>query len=347
MAMQKISVQVVIHSFAHGKEGVQDRQDYLQAMRAELESASDYAGDYEIDSLAITGDHPLEYPADALADILRKIRKTIPLGREPEITLYARPGSVTYADVLTLRDQGLNRVSFDMQSFVPEELDALDRTYSPRAMEVFMRMVQLKLIFFNYDITLGYGLPGQTLDSLAYSLEQAIHFQAMHLTLQPFESAEPDILERYYQHAENIIGLTSFQQYTPFHFARPGYFSRWLQTTYSNQPRLGFGAGVVSRIEGISSANTSDVRAYINAYGDPQGIIASIQPVTELDVQVNDLLDSLFNQHVCSLALLSPELRERIQTLCNQKLLVADENVVLLTHSGKMNWPTVLDGLRS
>lgn len=345
MAKQKITVEVAIHSFAHGKEGLQDRQDYLQALRSELESAADYAEDYEIDTIAITGDHPLQYPAHALADILRKLRNSIPLGKEPEITLYARPGSVTYADMFTLRDQGLNRVSFDMQSFVPQELDALGRTYSPRAMEVFMRMVQLKLVFFNYDITLGYGLPGQTLESLAYSVEQAIHFQAMHLTLQPYPGADPQLLEQYYQHAAGIIGLTSFQQYTPYHFARPGYFCRWLQAAYSNQPRLGFGAGAQSRIEGVASVNTSNVRTYIIANGDPQKLIESIQPVTEIYVQANDLLDSLYNQHVCSLEGFNPDLCLRIQTLCDQKLLIADEKVVLLTQFGKMKWPLVAANL--
>lgn len=345
MGKQKISVQINIASFAHGIPGVSDRQKYTRALKAELASAADYAEDYTVDALCITGSNPMQYPPEAFMDIIETLRNILEFQQNTEFIVNALPGSVTYSDLHALQGHGVNRVSFDMYTFIQAELDALGRTYSPSAMEVFMRMVQLKMAFFNYDVTLYYGLPGQTLESFGFSIEQAIRYQAMHISLLPYEGANETELSIFYQQAVNILGLTSFQQYTPFHFARPEYFSRWVKSSYSNQPRLGFGAGTWSKIDGMFSQNTSDVGAYISAEGDPSSTISRMEAITANEIEVNSLLDGLFNLRNCDLKTYSSGLRGRTQSLCEHGFLAAENENVILAAAGKQNWPFVVNAL--
>jgi oxygen-independent coproporphyrinogen-3 oxidase len=341
MADQNLSVQVNLAAFTPGKAGADDRRRYVQALKAEIACAADYADDYTIDALYIAGPHPFQYPADGLADILQTLAETIPIQPNAEITIDALPGSVTFYDLRILQGQGVNRLRFDMQTFVQAELDALERTYAPSAIEVFMKMVNVKLTFFNYDVTLRYGLPGQTLESFAYSIEQAIQYQAMHITLLPAIQGKPAERSAFYRLAAAVIGQTSFQQYSPYHWARPGYFSRWVQSTYANQPLLGLGVGAQSTIDGQRCVNVSDVEAYIAAHGDPSKAIAHAEALAPASLLANQILDRWFNLHVCPRSAIAPELSERIQSLCGQGLLIANDAVVLLTDAGKQDWKAV------
>jgi oxygen-independent coproporphyrinogen-3 oxidase len=345
MTRQKISVQINLASFAHGTPGASDRHNYAEALKAELASAADYREDYIVEAICLTGPNPLQYPADKLTDIIETLKNNLEFQGDAEITVNAVPGSVTYADLSALRDHGVNRISFDMRTFVPAELDALGRTYAPRALEVFMRMVQLKMTFFNYDITLHYGLPGQTFDTLNFSIVQAIRYMGMHITLLAHDQIENSKRMDFYQEAVRIIGGTSFKQYTPIHFAREGYASRWNKVTCSNQPRLGFGVNAVSAIDGMISRNTADVRTCIEAAGDPSKLIAGMEPITQIKVDANTVLDSLFNLESCDLSLLSPEVEQCVSHLVDQGLIKKEDNMVTLTETGKMDWHIVASEL--
>lgn len=341
MGKQNISVQVNLASFAHGIPGVSDRQAYIKALQAELASAADYADDYMVEAVCLTGCAPLQYPVEALTNIIETLKKNISFQKNVEITLDALPGSVTYADLRPLSEHGVNRIHFDMQSFVPSELDALGRTYSNRAIEVFMRMVQLKMVFFNYDITLCYGLPGQTLESWLYSIEQAMKFMGMHITLLPVEGSESSNLIPFYQEAVRAIGLTNYQQYTPLHFARPGYTSLWNKLTYSNQSCLGFGVDAVSTIDGMHCQNTADTQAYMAAADNPADMIVKLEPITPRRVSTNVLLDHLFNLKASDLTDCSADLQEPIGSLHERGLLAVEGDRVTLTESGKAHWRTI------
>jgi oxygen-independent coproporphyrinogen III oxidase len=345
MDKQNISVRMNLAAFAFGLPGVSDRQNYIKALREELASVSDYADNFVVNALSVTGPNPLQYSGWGLGDLITTLRKILPFQADAEITVNALPGSVIYADILALRDNGVKRINFDMRSFVQDELDTLGRTYSPSAIEVFMRMVQRKITFFNYDVTLYYGLPGQTVESLNYSLEKAIQYMAMHITLLPYEDEEGPQRQTLYQEAVKTIGLTNFEQYTPYHFARPGYASLWNKLTYSNQPSLGLGVGVDWKVDGMYCKNTSDVAAYMAAEGNPSDTIVLAEEITQNMIESDAMKDELFNLRACDLASVTPELRARAMSLCERGFLVMEDNHIGMTLAGKADWRAVSTAL--
>lgn len=346
MDKQNLSVQINIAPFDYGLPGVMNRQNYTKALMNEILSAIDYADDYVIGALYITGSTPLQYPKETLAEIIDELKQNLPFLPTIEITIHALPGSVTYGDLRTLYDHGVNRISFDMRTFVQSELDAIQRTYAPRSMEVFMRMVQLKMIYFNYDVTLYYGLPGQTLESLCFSIEQAIRFMAAHITLLPHQEVGNIDYTTYYQEAVKNITSMGFEQYTPIHFARPGFSSIWNKLAYSTQPRLGFGVGAISNIDSMVIHNVNDVHAYMSANGDPSKTIQKVEPISQTDVEHYSLINKLFNLEKCDTDTSNLELKKQIDQCCEIGLFSANGNIVTLTESGKANWQSVINHLK-
>lgn len=341
MKKQGLFVEINTVPFAFGKEGVQDRQNYLAALQAEIEATAEYSEDYEVEAVNITGINPLQYPSQDLTGILEKLHKALPFSSQPEVTINLKPGSATYGDMYEFQLKGVNRVSFDMGSFVQTELDTLGRTYAARAIEVFMRMVQLKLVFFNYDVTLFYGLPGQTIETLSHSIEQAIRFMAMHITLRPHPAATRDTLVQHYDAALDTLGMTSYGQYTLYHFARHGYTSIWNRRAYQYLPRLGFGVGAVSRIDGVVTFNTPDVAAYVKAKGDPAATICQLEAIAPESIMCANLLDGLFSLQVVDLSTNEGDLMTRVDELVARGLLKKEGQYVSLSNLGKADWQSV------
>jgi oxygen-independent coproporphyrinogen III oxidase len=345
MGYEDVAVQINIVSFEFGAPGVGERERYTRALRAELASAGDYADTFAVDTLCVTGSHPLQYQGTALAEDIKTLRKFLPFRGKAEITVNALPGSVTLADLTALVGQGVKRISFDVRSFVQTELDALGRGYSPRAVEVFMRMVQRRMVFFDFDVTLHYGLAGQTLESFRYSMGESMRSMCTHFTLLPAEDADPGQMDGFYQAALDVLAGTNFEQYTAQHFGRPGNDSRWNRQRYASQARLGFGAGVVSKIEGMRCENTMDVVRYMAAEGSPAETIARAEAITAGEMERAAVLDGLYTLRGCEVAGLDDAMREKVEGLCEREWLAREGEKVTLTVSGKAHWREVEAGV--
>jgi oxygen-independent coproporphyrinogen III oxidase len=345
MDKQDISVQINLASFAFGLPGVSDRQNYMKALKSELASAADYSDTFEVNALCITGPHPFQYNGTGIAEIIKTLAGIFTFQKNAEITVDALPGSVVLYDLLVMREHGVRRISFDIRSFIQSELDSLNRKYSPSSMEVFMRMVQQKVTFYNYDITLYYGIPGQTAESIHSSVDMAMRNMAMHITLLPFKGADNLLMQTLYLEALEVIGSTNYEQYTPYHFARPGFACEWNKLTYANQPSLGFGIGAHSKIEGVHCENTSDVSAYIAAEGVPSATIVGTKEITPENIKSDVIKNELFNLRDYDLSTAPNELRAQVVSLCERGLLAMDGTNIGLTLAGKVDWQAVATAL--
>lgn len=79
-------------------------------------------------SVFFGGGTPTKLPAADLVKILREAVELFGVEEGAEVTTEANPDSVTREDLETLKAGGFTRVSFGMQSVVPEVLEVLDRT---------------------------------------------------------------------------------------------------------------------------------------------------------------------------------------------------------------------------
>jgi putative oxygen-independent coproporphyrinogen III oxidase len=162
--------------------------DYLDALRADLERALPLVWGRHVHTVFIGGGTPSLLSARGLDRLLSDVRALLPLDADAEITLEANPGTFEADKFAQFRASGVNRLSVGIQSFNDTHLQALGRIHGSAdarsAVEIAARH------FDNFNLDLMYALPQQTLDECRADVETALsfappHLSLYHLTLEP------------------------------------------------------------------------------------------------------------------------------------------------------------------
>ena len=196
-----------------------------------------------------------------------------------EVTLEANPDDLTEEYVQGLRTLPINRVSLGIQSFHDRTLRLVGRRHTAQeAIDAVRRLQQAGIT--NISIDLIYGLPGESLDDWAYSLDQAIalgvkHISAYHLTyeegtrlwrLQEQGLVTPIDEEqsvRSFELLREKLLAAGYKHYEISNFALPGFHSRHNSSYWQGTPYLGIGPGAHS-YDGLDRRwNLSSLTDYI------------------------------------------------------------------------------------
>ncbi len=232
---------------------------YLDALRADLESALPLIWGRRIYTVFIGGGTPSLLSAAGLDRLLSDIRTLLPLDGAAEITMEANPGTFESDKFKSYRASGVNRLSIGIQSFNARHLQALGRIHdgneAHRAVEIAHRY------FDNFNLDLMYALPGQTLEQAQMDVAAAIaaaapHLSLYHLTLEPntyfakFPPSLPDddASADMQQMIEDTTAAAGYQHYEVSAYAQPGRQARHNLNYWEFGDYLGIGAGAHSKI---------------------------------------------------------------------------------------------------
>lgn len=174
---------------------------FLAALRTELELRADALdarfgaagspGRPALDSLYLGGGTPSLLPAEAVAGLLERVRTRFGLAAEAEVTIEANPGPDERGDLAGFAVAGVNRVSFGAQALDPGELRRLGRRHRPADVREAVAAARAAgLASVNLDLL--YDVPGQTLETWAASLEEALRLEPDHLSLYALTLDDPD-----------------------------------------------------------------------------------------------------------------------------------------------------------
>jgi oxygen-independent coproporphyrinogen-3 oxidase len=223
----------------------------------------------------------------------------IPHQELEESTVEANPATVDDEKVQLLAAYGVNRVSMGAQSFVSDELAALERLHSPEDIEPSVAILRRNGIE-QVNLDLIFGIPGQTMSTWAVSLQQAIalgpdHVACYGLTFEPGtrlaalreagrtmpcdESLEADM----YLHAIDTLAGAGYEQYEISNFAKPGCRCRHNLAYWRNEPYIGVGPSAAGYVGNQRYKNIADVAGYmrmIDTYGHAEAESESIDTST-------------------------------------------------------------------
>ncbi len=196
------------------------------------------------------------------ADFLREAMALVPSETLSEVTLECAPGTVTPQAVALWRECGMNRVSLGVQSFITRELRQTGRKHDAAMVEHEVALLRDGGIS-NINIDLIAGLPEQTLESLAESLDWVERLAAPHVSLYIFEIDEDSRLgneiilggERYgagrvpsddltaalYEKASQALRQMGYHHYEISNYAHAGFESRHNLKYWQLEPYVGFG----------------------------------------------------------------------------------------------------------
>jgi len=235
-------------------------QDYLQALKRDLESDLDFVQGRELKTIFIGGGTPSLMSGQFYTDLLQYIATRIPLKHDIEITLEANPGTTEAKRFEAYLKAGINRLSIGVQSFEDEHLKQLGRIHS--GAEAAIAIGQAKRAgFSNFNLDLMHGLPGQSVDAAIHDLEQAISHQPTHmswyqLTIEPnteYFRRPPVLPEDDALWAIQVAGVKAlqrhgFDQYEVSAFAQPDHQARHNLNYWEFGDYIGVGAGAHSKL---------------------------------------------------------------------------------------------------
>ena len=179
------------------------RTSYADAAIAEVRLARRVLGDVDlpVDTVFFGGGTPTLLPPHDLTRIVAAIRDEFGLADGAEVTTESNPDSVDANDLARLREGGVNRVSFGMQSSVSHVLRVLDRTHDPRRVPQVVQWARAAG-FDQVSLDLIYGTPGESLDDWRASLDAALSCEPDHVSAYALIVEEGTALARQIRRGE-------------------------------------------------------------------------------------------------------------------------------------------------
>jgi oxygen-independent coproporphyrinogen-3 oxidase len=244
---------------SHEAKGELPEQEYLDALRLDLEQSLPLIWGRKIHTVFIGGGTPSLMSAASLDRLLSDVRTLLPLELDAEITMEANPGTFEAEKFRAFRDSGVNRLSIGIQSFNGAHLKALGRIHDEREA---MRAVEIaKATFDNFNLDLMYALPSQTLLEARRDLETALSFAPPHLSLYHLTMEPNTVFAKYPPQLPDddasadmqdmILETTAaagFEHYEVSAYARAGHKARHNLNYWKFGDYLGIGAGAHSKI---------------------------------------------------------------------------------------------------
>ena len=259
------------------------RADYAEQVRRELEFGAGVLRkrgieDREASTVFFGGGTPTLLPASDLASMLAGVREQWGIAPGAEVTTEANPDSVDAAYLSALAEAGFTRVSFGMQSAVPEVLATLDRTHTPERVPLVVGWARDAGLQVSLDLI--YGTPGETLGDWRRSLDAALACEPDHLSayaliveqgtklaaqIRRGEVAEPDddLHAEMYELADSLLAAEGYSWYEISNWSRsPETRSRHNLAYWRGDDWWGAGPGAHSHVGGTRWWNVKHPRAY-------------------------------------------------------------------------------------
>jgi putative oxygen-independent coproporphyrinogen III oxidase len=224
------------------------------------------------------GGTPTLLPATDLVRMLGAVRDTFGLAPGAEVTTEANPDSVDLRYLMELRAAGFTRVSFGMQSAVPQVLATLDRTHDPARIPLVVAWAREAGLQVSLDLI--YGTPGESLGDWRISVEHAIaqqpdHLSAYALTVEEgtklaasikrgeLPPPDDDLQADMYDLVDDALGAAGYHWYEVSNWATaPEHRSRHNLGYWRGHDWWGIGPGAHSHVGGVRWWNVKHPAAY-------------------------------------------------------------------------------------
>ncbi|HEU4963139.1 MAG TPA: radical SAM family heme chaperone HemW, partial [Bacilli bacterium] len=276
---------------------VMDR--YLQGLDLELARVAESYHPAPLQTVFFGGGTPTIFNAKQSERMMEMLHRHFSLADGCEVSVEANPGTVDLEKLQVLRDGGVNRLSFGVQSFDNDLLVKLGRLHDRDAVYKSWELAR-KAGFSSINLDLMFGLPGQSVETLektigalldlgpehvsAYSLkvEEGTPFYTWYNRGQLILPPEDDEVKMYQVVMDAFAGA-GYEMYEISNFAKPGHRSRHNQVYWRNEPYMAAGSGAHGYVESVRYVNEKDVPTYIETTCRGERPITDSETISEQD----------------------------------------------------------------
>ncbi|WP_139490441.1 radical SAM family heme chaperone HemW [Brevibacillus dissolubilis] len=255
--------------------------DYLDALKNEMKLTFEQTPVEEVKTIFVGGGTPSYLEHDQMKYFLEAVQEH--LGRyfasDIEFTMEANPGTTDVEKLTIMRSFGVNRLSFGVQSFDNALLERIGRIHDTDAV---YRSIDNAVAagFSNMSIDLMFGLPDQTMETFAESLNKALKLPLTHLSSYGLKVEENTLFHTLYQKDQlplpteeqelemylyliETLEKHGLHMYEISNFAKPGCESRHNKTYWLNNDYYGLGAGAHGYVGGQRHVNAGPLAIYL------------------------------------------------------------------------------------
>lgn len=238
------------------------------------------------------GGTPTFLSAEEIRTLMRGIRQHFELQADGEYSIEVDPRKVTREMVALLAEEGFNRMSLGVQDFDPLVQKAVNRIQSVEETRLVLDAAR-EYGFGSVSVDLIYGLPHQSVERFARTLDTVLAMQPDRLALYNYAHLPTRFMPQRRINAEDIpapdeklqilalainrLGEAGYVYIGMDHFARPddeltvaqreGRLQRNFQgySTHAECDLVAFGVSSISKAGGTFSQNQRDIEAYYAA----------------------------------------------------------------------------------
>ena len=274
------------------------KEQYVKRICEEIELFAQKIGDAgqipTADTVYFGGGTPTLLSAEQFRRILDAVDRNFGIEENAEITAETNPKSADVEKLGKIRATGVNRLSIGMQSVHDGELKALGRIHNFEDFKVTLAEAR-EVGFDNISADLMYGIPLQTRESFAESVETLAmlapeHISSYCLTVEDGTNfgrrrdslvlPDEDTVGDMYSDMTEILKKYGYEKYEISNFAKCGKDSRHNTRYWRLRDYLGFGPAAHSCFAGKRFAHSRDIDAYLRG----ESIIIDIETLTDREL---------------------------------------------------------------
>jgi len=246
------------------------KQEYMDALvvQLEFELKRFNAKENSIETLFIGGGTPSTVAPELYEPVFKLLKPYFQ--KNIEITSEANPNSATYEWLSGMRELGVNRISFGVQSFDADKLKLLNRAHTP-IMAVDAIQNAKKIGYENLSLDLIYATLGDTKELLANDIEIAFSLPINHISAYALTIEEGTAFASQPQMSTEQLEITSWifetiesrglKQYEISNFGV--YRSTHNLGYWKYKEYMGVGAGAVGKLGLKRYYPTPNIESYI------------------------------------------------------------------------------------
>ena len=246
--------------------------DYLNSLEKEIDSL--YKGE-ELESIYIGGGTPSSLDINEL-ELLFKIINKFKRSSNCSITIEANFESIDYNKLDLFKENGVNRISFGLESINDNNLKLMGRVLDRDKVKDIIDYCK-KIGINDINLDLIYALPNEDISILEKDMDFILSLDVTHISTYSLIIEEHTILyinginniseeldSDMYEYICNKLKSNNYIHYEISNFCRKGYESIHNMCYWKNKEYYGFGLGASSYIDDRRIINTKYLSRYIN-----------------------------------------------------------------------------------
>ena len=315
--------------------------------------------------LHLGGGTPTFFSAHNLAELVQPILEDCEISPEAEFSVEIHPVGTNHNQLKTLAELGFKRISIGVQDFDPDVQYLINRIQS---FEITKEVMELSYAsgFTEINLDLIYGLPGQTVETIAKTARLVIQLHPARISFYAYahvpwkspgqrlysdsEIPAGEEKRRLYETARAILEAGGYRDIGMDHFALPKdslFKAREAGTLHRNfmgytplttQLLIGLGASAISDTGTAYFQNTKEIKEWKTSVNAGQLSKCTGHKLTPLDQEIRERIVGI----MCNGKTILPEASKELDSvlfllsdLIEDGLVCVDENQIVVTEAGR------------